>query len=109
MQEQAKVHKEQIKSANLEFKLKRAQKTLNWPVDPQILVLGEVQQLSCGCKNLKNQHINLRCRIQRFVGNGCVERIQVYVDDNGVGNLWHYEARVIAQVQEFQKGGVASL
>ena len=29
-----------------------------------------------------------------FVGNaGCVERIQVYVDDNGVGNLWHYEAQ----------------
>ena len=43
---------------------------------------------------------------QRFVGNGCVERIQVYVDDNGVGNLWHYEARVIARVQGFQKVGV---
>ena len=46
---------------------------------------------------------------QCFVGNGCVEHIKVHVDDKGVGNLWHYEARVIARLQEFQKAGVASL
>ena len=33
---------------------------------------------------------------QCFVGNGCVEHIKVHVDDKGVGNLWHYEARVIS-------------
>ena len=35
MQEQEKVHKEQIKAANLEFKLKRAQKSTRKPANSE--------------------------------------------------------------------------